>query len=291
MLRFPILLVFLAVVATANKLAGKYQALFFYHIYRLDVDAYGLENCHMAPGCRKNNGVCDLEAFMRYISAIKENVVLDSKGDPIKNPETGKFEYVMNPDFDEVDWGNIDEGDEKLENFSTEIDKSGFQGSVYNEKIFKDWGSTQNSFNNVMSKAEEITTNAISQIRADGREPDKDRTQRLLTALKTHANARRCDQAQVVTQKFVDFMTNKGKGYTVALTTINEPPIPQYDRIDVDQTILDNQGKAGFNSKLEQTVRDFVGKENKSKDSLKHVNPIKKALSVYNNLAQACGSA
>lgn len=49
MLPFLILTILLAATsAVANKLAGKYQALFFYHVYRLDVEAYGLANCHLA---------------------------------------------------------------------------------------------------------------------------------------------------------------------------------------------------------------------------------------------------
>ncbi|EED13985.1 hypothetical protein TSTA_102150 [Talaromyces stipitatus ATCC 10500] len=115
-------------------------------------------------------------------------------------------------------------------------------------------------------------------------------TRRLLAALQTHANARRYDQAQKIKAKFTKFMQDKG--FPVALTEpIERPPIPSYQQVEIDQTISDNQGRAGFNTELEQTVRDFVKTENSAGFSKKHVETIEKALNVYNNLAEACKAA
>jgi hypothetical protein len=112
----------------------------------------------------------------------------------------------------------------------------------------------------------------------------------MLAALQTHANARRYDQAQKITTKFTDFMQDRG--FSVALTDLIErPPVPTYQQVDIDQTISDNEGRPGFSTKLEQTVRDFVTNENTSDKAKGHVNAIKKALNVYNNLAAACGAA
>ena len=83
-----------------------------------------------------------------------------------------------------------------------------------------------------MSEAEKITANAISKLEADGREPDKAVTSSMLAALQTHANARRYDQAQKITDKFSKFM--QSKGFSVALTTIARPPVPTYQQVDID---------------------------------------------------------
>lgn len=138
-----------------------------------------------------------------------------------------------------------------------------------------------------MGEAEKIITNAISKLKADGREPDKVVTNRMLAALQAHANTRRCDQAQKITKKFTDFM--QAKGFSVVLTDpIERPPVPAYKQIDVEKTISDNQGKAGFDYELEEKVRGYIETENSSKTSKKHVEAITKALKVYNNLAEAC---
>ncbi|KAI7970546.1 hypothetical protein EIK77_004572 [Talaromyces pinophilus] len=132
-----------------------------------------------------------------------------------------------------------------------------------------------------MSEAEQITTKAISKLKADGREPGKAVTNRMLAALQTHENARRYDQAQKITTKFTDFMQDRG--FSVALTDLIErPPVPTYQQVDIDQTISDNEGRPGFS---------FVTNENTSDKAKGHVNAIKKALNVYNNLAAACGAA
>jgi hypothetical protein len=47
--------------------------------------------------------------------------------------------------------------------FATEIDKSGFKGSVRNNKIFKDW-NRDNTFANVMDKAQDIGLKAIAKL-------------------------------------------------------------------------------------------------------------------------------
>lgn len=47
----------------------------------------------------------------------------------------------------------------------------------------------------------------------------------------------------------------QSKGFSVALTAIERPPVPSYQQIDVDQTISDNQDRSGWSTRLKQTVK------------------------------------
>lgn len=284
MLSSLFLVAFFAAVVTANRLAGMYQALFFYQVYRLDVDAYGLENCYMAPDCRLNNGVCDLETFMRKISLIKPKE-LYYNGHPVIDLVTNRPVLVGDPDFDQVDWELVGEGDD-LGIFTTEMQKSEFRGDIKNDVLFRGWEGP-NSFDGVMSKAEEITTNAISKYKVDGRVPAQDIINRIFAAIQIHATARESDLAQSITAKFVKFL--EGKGFTAVLTDpIEKPPLPTYQEWDIDRTISENQGKDGFNAEFEQEVRDFVQVTTSTGRPNTHFRAVIKALNVYKNLAMAC---
>jgi hypothetical protein len=283
MLPLLFITIFLAAGVTANKAAGKYQVLFFYQLYRLEVEAFGLQVSRMAPGCAKNGIVCDMEAFMKEICRTIIKFERDADGNPIKNPKTGRKIRYNVPKYDEVDWARIGEGAD-LDAFAAEFDKSGFTGSVHNYKIFKDWNQVD-SFENVMTEAEVIGTKAIAQLKKDGK-PADDRLNKMIAALKTHADARRYDQAQAVVKKFSDYMATKG--FTFAYTDpIERPPVPGYRKIDTDRTVSDNQGKAGFD-KVEEVVKKFVSDKNSAKESLGHVQAIVKTDDIHKHLAKAC---
>lgn len=102
------MVVFLAAGVPANKAAGKYHVMFFYHLYTLEVAAHGLKNSRMAPECAKSGIVCNMKEFMKEICRI-----------PKKSPP---------PNFDKVNCGLIGEGEDHV--FSTEFDKSGLQGRL-----------------------------------------------------------------------------------------------------------------------------------------------------------------
>ncbi|KAE8404903.1 hypothetical protein BDV37DRAFT_282436 [Aspergillus pseudonomiae] len=278
--------VFLAAGATANKVAGKFQALFFYQLYRLEVDAHGLDDSRMAPGCAKNGVVCNMEAFINEICKVTRKPEKDASGNIIRGPK-GQPILIKDPDFDKVNWALIGEGAD-LEVISTEFDKAGFKGDMNNAKIFKDW-KQKNSFETVMSEAEDIAMKAIAKLKADGREPADDRFNKMTAALKTHADARRYDQAQRISAEFAKFM--KGKGFSAAYTDpIERPPVPGYKKIDADQTISDNEGRVGFD-KIEQEVRDYVTNQNSGKESRSHVEAIFRAQGMHDHLAEACRAA
>ncbi|KAB8266984.1 hypothetical protein BDV30DRAFT_55779 [Aspergillus minisclerotigenes] len=280
MLPLLFLAVFLAPGVMANVVAGKWQALFFYQLYRIEVEAHGLENSRMAPGCAKAGVVCDMKAFMKEISTIRKSPVLDADGKPIK-PIT----LVDNPDFEKVNWAQIGEGAD-LEAVGTEFDKIGFKGLMSNERIFKGWKQADN-FDNVMSEAEDIAIKALAKLKADGREPADDRFNKMTAALKAHGDARRYDQAQKITKDFEQQMRTWG-GFSVAYTDpIERPPVPGYRKIDADQTIRDNAGRVGFD-KVEQRVRDYVTTSNSARVSRSHVEAIIKTQNVHDHLAEAC---
>ncbi|KAB8244830.1 hypothetical protein BDV35DRAFT_394518 [Aspergillus flavus] len=175
MLPLLFLAVFLAPGVMANVVAGKWQALFFYQLYRIEVEAHGLENSRMAPGCAKAGVVCDMKAFMKEVSIVKKVRALDANGVVIK-----PVKIVDDPDWDKVNWAQIGEG-ANLETVAIEFDKD--------------------SFETVMSEAEDIATKAIAKLKADGREPADDRFNKMTAALKTHGDARRYDQAQKIAKK------------------------------------------------------------------------------------------
>jgi hypothetical protein len=285
MLPLLFIAVLLAAGATANQVAGKFQALFFYQLYRLEVDAHGLSNSRMAPGCATAGVVCDMEAFIKEVCKVKLDPERDANGKIIRPPGGGRPNLVNVPDFSKVDWAKIGEGAD-LDVFSTEFDKSGFKGDFINAKIFQGWNQ-QDNFANVMSEAEDIGTKAIAQLKADGREPADDRVNKMIAALQTHADARRYDQAQKIATAFEQYMTKKN--FIVAYTDpIERPPVPGYKKIDADQTINANQGSAGFNTKVEQEVRDYVTKFNSAGLALSHVEAITKTQDIHDHLALAC---
>lgn len=79
------------------------------------------------------------------------------------------------------------------------------------------------------------------------------------------------------------------KGITVAYTDpIERPAVPGYRKIDADQTISNNQDKAGFNDKMEKTVREYVSKYNSAGTSKSHVEAIAKTEQMHKHLAEAC---
>ncbi|QKX54055.1 uncharacterized protein TRUGW13939_01138 [Talaromyces rugulosus] len=283
MLPLLFITIFLAAGVTANKVAGKYQVLFFYQLYRLEVEAFGLEVSRMAPGCAKNGVVCDMEAFMKEICIIDRKPKFGADKKPIMIPNTNRPEIFDYPDLNKVDWARIGEGAD-LDVFATEFDKSGFMGKLENAKIFKGWNQ-ESTFKNVMTEAEVIGTKAIAQLKKDGK-PADDRSNKMIAALKTHADARRYDQAQNILEGFSKYMG--GKRFTIVYTDpIERPPVPGYRKIDVDRTISDNQGRAGFN-KVEEVVKNFVTKENSAKISLSHVQAIVKTDEIHEHLAEAC---
>ncbi|KAE8385655.1 hypothetical protein BDV23DRAFT_190664 [Aspergillus alliaceus] len=286
MLPLLFMAIFLAAGITANQAAGKFQVLFFYQLYRLEVDAHGLANSRMAPGCAKAGVVCDMEAFIKEVCKFILKPERDRGGKIIRD-SSGKPILFKDPDFDKIGWAHIGEGAD-LDLFSTEFDKSGFKGLMDNAKIFKGWDQKDN-FENVMREAQDIGTKAIAKLKADGREPADDRFNKMTAALKTHADARRYDQAQQIIKKFVKEMDTKG--FSVAYTDpIERPPVPGYKKIDADQTISDNKAKAGFD-KVEQWVRDYVTQFNSAGQSLSHVEAITQTQGMHDHLAEACKKA
>lgn len=107
-----------------------------------------------------------------------------------------------------------------------------------------------------MSEAEDIGMKAISKV---GANKPIGRATMMLAALKTHANARHCDQAERFAAKFRDEI--KKKGITVAYTDpIERPPVPGYRKIDTDKRIIDTQATVGFD-KVQQAVMNFVSRK------------------------------
>jgi hypothetical protein len=70
--------------------------------------------------------------------------------------------------------------------------------------------------------------------------------------------------------------------------TYYRPPVPGYRKIDADQTISNNQGKAGFNNNVEKEVREYVSKYNSAGQSKSNVEAIAKTQEIHKHLAEAC---
>ncbi|KAK2590719.1 hypothetical protein QQS21_011590 [Conoideocrella luteorostrata] len=269
MVRLLFMAVLLAAATTANLLAGKYKALFFYQLYRLEVDAHGLSNSRVAPNCAKAGVVCDMEAFMKEICKP-----VHPKGAP---------KGVKVPDFSKVNWASIGEGAD-IDIFSAEFDKTGFKGDVYDDKVFKGWGTGLSSFEKVMNEAENIGIDALNKLKSEGRQPADDRDSKIKAALKVHADARRCDLAKAITDAFkMEFA-----GWNIEYTgPIERLPVPGYYKIDTHETINSNQGQVGF-SNVEQRVRNYVTKFNSAGQGKRHFEALSKTESVHKNIASAC---
>lgn len=254
-------------------MAGKYQALFFYHVYRLDVEAYGLADCHLASLCAKDGTPCNLEQFMRRISKIK----------PQKPTARGKT--PGSPDFSKVNWARIGEGSD-LFVLRDEIDKSGFSGAVYNEKLFQNWDATKDRFDTVMEEARKIATNAIEKFKADGRKLPDNRIDIIERALETHANARCADLANHTVADFEKF-ANANRISVRYTDYIEREPVEGYRKIDVDRIIEEKKDKPNFDS-LKKDVENFVRDNNSKKPGQPHLRCIEKADCVLGHIAEAC---
>lgn len=78
------------------------------------------------------------------------------------------------------------------------------------------------------------------------------------------------------------------KKFSVAYTDLIErPPVPGYWKIDVDKTISDTKGKAGFD-KVEHEVRGYISKYNSAGQSLSYVKAITEMDSMHDHFAKAC---
>ncbi|KAJ5705768.1 hypothetical protein N7536_001457 [Penicillium majusculum] len=111
----------------------------------------------------------------------------------------------------------------------------------------------------------------------------------MLATLKTHADARRYDQAEKIATDFKKELATKG--YTAAYTDpIERPPVPDYRKIDADQTISDNEDAAGFNEGMEQWMRKYVAVSNAARQSPSHIQVIYKADDVHKHIVEACSA-
>lgn len=210
---------------------------------------------------------------MRHISKIK----------PPKSTARGKT--TSSPDFGKVNWARVGEGSD-LFAFRDEIDKSGFSGQVYNQKLFQDWDTSKDRFDPVMEEAQKIATNAIQKFKADGRTLPNDRIDIIERALSTHANARRADLAKHIVADFEEF-ANDNEIEVRYTEYIERPPVEGYRKIDIDRIIEANKDKPNFDS-IKEEVKNFVGDQHKKKPGLPHLQCIVKADCMLGHIAEAC---
>ena len=101
------------------------------------------------------------------------------------------------------------------------------------------WDATNDRFDPVMEEAQKIATSAIQKFKADGRGPPVDRIDKIDEAIKTVANARRYNLADHIVKVFKKWAENRG--VTVRYTApIARPPVPGYQKIDIDRIIDEN---------------------------------------------------
>lgn len=282
MLLFFFLTILFAAAGMANEAAGKWQVLFFYNLYRYQVDALGLSGSLMAPGCTQKGIVCDLQAFVNEVCAVKREPTRDANGKFIKQKP---MILISIPDFGTVDWSGIGDGATfNQAKFDSEMDKVGFKGTVINSKIYKGWNE-RDTFATVMDKAQSIALAARDKLQADGKPISNDRFQAVQRALEIHANARRYDQAKKIVELFTKYAD--GKGITVVMedVAISRPPVPPYTKIDVERTVTGS----GLTGIAAENVKNWVVNENMAGGSKTHVESISKASVIQQNLAAACG--
>ncbi|KAE8372198.1 hypothetical protein BDV26DRAFT_298086 [Aspergillus bertholletiae] len=138
-----------------------------------------------------------------------------------------------------------------------------------------------------LGEADDIGRKAIAKLNADGRKPADDRINKIIAALKTHADTRRYEQAENIVKAFKKKLD--GRGFTIVYTDpIERPPVPGYRKIDAERTIEVNKGAKSF-QKVEETVRNFVKEPNSSAgQSGKHAEAIYKTEGMHKHLAETC---
>lgn len=247
-----ILILFFAPGALPSLIAGKYQALFYYHLYRLEIDAFGTKDLNMAHLCSKTETPCNLEQFMKHVSTYKN----DNTKKPGRGGEPG-----MVPDYGKVDWLKVRDGDD-LQAFATELGKSGFNGGFNMQYLFKTPVDDRNE--NCFREAEKIALRSIAKLKEDGKDiANNERIKKMQLALQTHADARRCDQAKHINQAFEKYM--KGIGLSVSYTEeIVRPPVEGYPQVEMARTIQEHKGKANFMSN-EQKIVNYIRTYNSAK--------------------------
>ncbi|KFZ04301.1 hypothetical protein V502_10254 [Pseudogymnoascus sp. VKM F-4520 (FW-2644)] len=285
MLLFFFLTILFAASGMANEAAGKWQLLFFYNLYRYQVDALGLSGSLMAPGCSQKGIVCDLESFVKEVSKVKREPPRGANGMVIPQPKGQKATILSIPDFNTVDWNGIGDGATfNQAKFDSEMDKVGFTGLVINSKIYKGW-KEKDTFATAMDKAQSIALAARDKLQTDGKPISNDRFQAVQRALEIHANARRYDQAKKIVELFTTYA--EGKGITVVMedVAISRPPVPPYTKIDVERTVTGS----GLTGTAADNVKNWVVNENMAAGSKTHVESISKTSVIQQNLAAACG--
>jgi hypothetical protein len=78
---------------------------------------------------------------MREISLIRSKE-LRYGGEMVLDPVTHRPLMVSDPDFDQVNWDHVGEGDD-LSFFTEEMDKSEFRGDLKNDVLFRNFAGTQ----------------------------------------------------------------------------------------------------------------------------------------------------
>ncbi|KAJ6437379.1 arylsulfotransferase protein [Purpureocillium lavendulum] len=270
----------LAIVATvhASELAGPYQTAFFYFAYRMEVALKGHGNTEIAPTCKTNGGVCNIDDFVKH---IQQKV-------PNRPPFTGTLGLGDNPTVKEV----VDAL--KTAKYSPDLNQP---------NLLKSWpANTPGTFDKVWTRVNDVVKESREELQKKGIDPDDNEDmKKLKTCMQGIVDGRREEQAKNIIKFF--------KGEAVKRLKIQESDVPtikedgkNYDKIDTAKLISNLKQAGNLPIKKETFITDFVkdynsGKFDKqgAKGASGHYKTLVKAKDIANDLttkltALVCGT-
>ncbi|KAL3954384.1 hypothetical protein ACCO45_009858 [Purpureocillium lilacinum] len=266
----PLLLLVIAALGEASKLAGPYQTAFFYFAYRMEVSLKGYGNTEIAPGCETNGGPCEIDDFVKQIQARV----------PLRPPFSGTLGLGDKPSVQEV----VDA-----------LQKANYSPDLNQANLLRSWPpQTPGTFEKVWTRINAVVQESREALQVKGMDPDNgdDDMKKLKECIEGVIDARSEEQATNMLKFFRSEVVKRLKIQDLDVPTVKKTG-KNYDLIDVDQLITNLEAAGGLSIKQEVFIKDFVGNYNSgkfdkmgAKGASSHFRAIAKAKDIRENLSK-----
>ncbi|OAQ77755.1 exocyst complex component sec5 domain-containing protein [Purpureocillium lilacinum] len=263
-----VLLLAMAAAVEASKLAGPYQTAFFYFAYRMEVSLKGHGKTEIAPGCKTNGGVCNIDDFVKHIQAHVPN----------RPPFTGTLGLGDKPSVKEV----VDA-----------LQKANYSPDLNQANLLKSWPpNTPGTFDKVWTRVSAVVQESREELQKKGLDPDNgdDDMKKLKECIQGVIDGRREEQAGNMLKFFKAEAVKRLKVQESDVPTIKETG-KNYDKIDTGKLVTNLKAAGNLPVKKEAFITDFVkdynsGKFDKTgaKGASGHFKTIVKAKDIGNDL-------
>ncbi|KAJ2979065.1 hypothetical protein NQ176_g3473 [Zarea fungicola] len=221
----PLLAALLSLGAIASKNAGPYQAMMYWYVRQLEIEAYGAGSSKItiAPNCQ---GACTFDDFLNHIQQAGKSTNLN----PTNLPN----------DFDiETTWTTMKNG--------------GYNHLPDNSRLFRNWGSKTSNFRTVMAELE-LSTDA-ARVELSGRGVDVNNHpngNKIKAATEGMLNARKLEYGDALTTLFKSVASQKGVKNVPTTTKVRG----RFNIPEVDFNAL--VGRTGLSPANKAWIQDFL---------------------------------